>query len=107
MPQAFFTFARRRACQARSTLEYGKCAMREVGPPSSELGPFLHGGRKPQLAMRPAQMPRSSMMAFFSPSTITSGFQNFAFVELTSVKLMMVTRSPGLPRWAAAPLRMI
>src|SRR5262249_37821598 len=39
--------------------------------------------------------------------TATRGRQSSASAASTSAKLMMVIGSPGFPRWAAAPLRMI
>ena len=53
------------------------------------------------------QMPRSLTMTLAGPSTTTRGCQPVACAESTSVKDMMVMRSPGLPRCATAPLSSI
>jgi hypothetical protein len=80
-------------CQAKNRR---KCVMPQI--PLSAVDLYFSADVNPQLTTRQFQIPRSSMMAFFSPKTITWGFQNFAFGALTSVKLMMVTRSPGFPK---------
>src|SRR6266404_5223476 len=53
------------------------------------------------------QMPRSLTMLFCSSKTITRGSQTLASFKSNSVKLMIVRRSPGVPRCAAAPFRTI
>ena len=56
---------------------------------------------------RSKQNQRSLTTAFFSPSLITCGFQDLAWAASTSVKLIMVSRSPGLPSRAVAPFSTI